>query len=177
MDVVADERSPSDPEETTLDEDTIFDLLGNERRRACLKRLQTAEGERSVRDLSQEIAGDIADASTSPEDIHNSVYISLCQSHLPKLDMADIVDYDSDAKTVSRGQAFDQIEPYLETQTPTRDHWQYYTGVSVVTTLLLAAVFGGGPRAGMYILPVLLVLHVLMAAFGLRNILDGSAQA
>lgn len=171
MDVVADERSSSNREETTLDEDTIFDLLGNERRRACLKRLQTAEGERPVRDLAREVADDVVDASTSPEDIHNSVYISLCQSHLPKLHTANIVEYDSEAKTVSRGSTFDQIEPYLETRTSTQEHWKYIIGASAVTALLLIAVFVGGPLVSIYVIPILLVLHVLLVAVGVRNLL------
>lgn len=164
--------SQSNTETTTLEEDTVFDLLGNERRRACLKRLLTIEDEIPVDQLARAVAETIADASTQPKDLQQSVYISLCQSHLPKLDRAAIIEYDSDHKTVGRGPAFDQIKPYLETPTPALETWRYYTGVSIVTVLLLAVAVGGASVVRPHVTLLLLVGHLVVSLFGISRLLD-----
>lgn len=171
MEAVVSTSKQSNPETTTLEEDTIFDLLGNKRRRASLKEIMANEGETPVSELAQEVSEEIAEGSTQPEDLQRSVYISLCQSHLPKLDGAGIVEYDSESKTVSRGPLFDQIRPYIETRTSNRQTWVIYTGVSVVTVLLLATVVANTPLVLPYVVQLLLVVHLGVTAFGIARLL------
>lgn len=171
MDVLAGMSRQSTPE-TTLDEDTVFDLLGNERRRACLKQLLTIEGETPVDELARSVAETIADASTQPKDLQQSVYISLCQSHLPKLDRAAIIEYDSDRKTVGRGPTFDQVKPYLETRRSVADSWRYYTGLSILTVLLLAVGVVGASFVRPYLTLLLLVGHLGVSIFGISRLLE-----
>lgn len=172
MEAVVGKSNRSNPETTMLEEDVIFDLLGNKRRRACLKEILTREGEIPVSELAEKVAEDIAEKSTPPEDLQRSVYISLCQSHLPKLDGKSIVEYDSESKTVSRGPLFDQIKPYIRTRTSRRQTWLVYTGVSVATVLLLATVIVNTPFVLPYVVQLLLVVHLGVTAFGIVRLLN-----
>lgn len=172
MNVVVGTEGESNSNTTTLEEDTVFDLLGNERRRASLKYLLAIENEIPVDELAREVAEHIADASTQPKDLQQSVYISLCQSHLPKLDRAAIVEYDSDRKIVSRGPTFGQIKPYLETRTQALRAWRYYTSVSVATVVLLAVVLVSASVVHPYLTLVVLVGHLGVSAFGISRLLS-----
>lgn len=96
----------------TIDEDAVYDILSNERRRRCLKLLSGSDEQWEVSQLSEQVATDIADTDADADDIYDSVYISLCQTHLPKLDEADLVVYDSTAKTVTSGPAMEALHRY-----------------------------------------------------------------
>ena len=161
----------SNPETTSLEEDTVFDLLGNERRRASLSHLLTSDEKTPVNELARSVAGEVTDGSTESEDLEHSVYISLCQSHLPKLDRADVIEYDSDVKTVRRGPAFDQVGPYLDRQPSSPHGWRFLTVASVVTVLLLTLVVVDLPLAQPLFEQVLLVIHLAMSAFGISHLL------
>ncbi|MDS0282635.1 DUF7344 domain-containing protein [Haloarcula onubensis] len=102
----------SSPTSSTIDETTVYEILSNERRRRCLKLLVDSDDVWAVRQLSERIAADVAGPSGSADDIYDSVYISLCQTHLPKLDDADLVVYDATAKTVTVGPAADALRRY-----------------------------------------------------------------
>ncbi len=91
-----------------LEDDALFDLLGNDRRRACLRYLRTAHPDATV-DVA-EVAECIAGHGASGDDAtKRSVYATLCQTHLPKLDARDVVDYDPSDKTVTTGPAFERV--------------------------------------------------------------------
>lgn len=170
MEVAVGQLIQSNPE-TTLEEDTVFDLLGNERRRASLKRLIDVDGETPVGELARDVAADIGPESPPPEDVQRSVYISLCQSHLPKLDRASIVEYDADVKTVKPGPAFAAVEPYLETSPAQRDPWGQYLVVSLGTVLVLAGAIALGPSFTTPLLVVLLLVHLGVSGFGVYRLL------
>jgi len=89
--------------EAALSEERLFDPPGNERRRSCLQCLAAIGGETTVQELASDVARRVSDEETSPDDIRDSVYISLCQNHLPKLADAGVVGYDSAEKTVGPG--------------------------------------------------------------------------
>lgn len=100
-------KSDSSP---SLDE--VVNLLGHGRRRAVLEELaETNQRRISVADLAEDIAcaeyGCLPSELTS--DQRKRVYIALLQSHLPPLDDADIVAYDSDAKVVTQGPQFEYL--------------------------------------------------------------------
>lgn len=89
------------PPEATIDLDTIFDVLSVDRRRWALILI----AERETTDI-----GTIADHIAATENNKPSenvagperkrVYIALHQTHLPKLDQADIIDWDEDRGTI-----------------------------------------------------------------------------
>lgn len=81
--------------------DDVCRLLANERRRHALECLKSHEGSLSVGELADEVAAREADESPPPSGKRRSVYTSLAQIHLPKLDEFGAVEYDADAQEVA----------------------------------------------------------------------------
>jgi predicted transcriptional regulator len=122
------EGEGDDGAEATLSRSEIHDVLRNERRRLVLERLW-ADGSETVRELSEQIGAVEAGETPPPRNVRQSVYVSLHQTHLPKLDDLGIVVYDDDAKEVSlaaraadlerytpRGADDDAVRPWSELQ-------------------------------------------------------------
>ena len=80
------ESSPGD-----LEAVEIHDVLSNERRQMVIDRLRESEGTLSARDLSEFIAERETGESPPPRNIRQSAYVSLHQTHLPKLDELGLV--------------------------------------------------------------------------------------
>jgi len=130
------ESSPGD-----LEAVEIHDVLSNERRQMVIDRLRESEGTLSARDLSEFIAERETGESPPPRNIRQSAYVSLHQTHLPKLDELGIVEYDESEKTVTLDEAASrEVGVYMETVPKYGISWsEYYFGVSVLGLLLLAA--------------------------------------
>lgn len=58
-------------------------------------------GQVSIRELSDEVARE--------DDSRQSVYVALCQSHLPKMDRHSVVSYDQDDGEVASGENFETV--------------------------------------------------------------------
>ena len=97
-----------------LDEREIHEMLGNDRRRLALEALREGGGEESVRTLSEQIAAHETGEDPPPKNKRQSVYVSLHQTHLPKLDELDIVEYDPEERDVSLGERVEEVEVYME---------------------------------------------------------------
>lgn len=82
----------------------IFDALSNDRRRVVLAALAEEPGPVEVPEVSRTVAAREAGTSreTVPEERIGRVHLSLRHAHLPKLDAAGLVRYDSDRGTVER---------------------------------------------------------------------------
>ena len=135
-----------------LDEDQIYHLLQNERRRNVLRYLHDVDGQVSMRDIAEQVAAwennCTVQAITSDE--RQRVYIPLYQSHLPKLDEEGIIEYNKSRGTVEKTQMADVLYDYLEPATVTADdgedesdddqtRWErYYLGASGIGAALLA---------------------------------------
>ncbi len=129
---------------TTADSDLapvdIHDVLSNERRQLILRFLREAGGLLTARELSERIAEVETGESPPPRNIRQSAYVSLHQTHLPKLDELDIVEYDQSAKTVQLNDRAKQVSVYLETVPRYGISWsEYYLGVALLGLLLVAA--------------------------------------
>ena len=99
-----------------LEEGTVFHLLGNDRRREVI--LEATKNETiSVSELADNIATKEAQDGTSPEELYKSVYVSLQQTHLPKLAAEEIIRYEPDTKTIRPGPRLDDIEIYIDRDT------------------------------------------------------------
>jgi len=124
----------------------IHDVLSNERRQLILTFLREAGGVLSARELSERIAEVETGESPPPRNIRQSAYVSLHQTHLPKLDELGIVDYDQSAKTVRLNDRAKQVSVYMETVPKYGISWsEYYLAVSVLGLLLVAAAEFGVP--------------------------------
>lgn len=129
-----------------LERTQIHDVLRNDRRRLVLERLQNGDTEETVRDLSEYIASVETGESPAPRNIRQSVYVSLHQTHLPKLDSLGIVTYDSDAKKVKLAGNAGEVTVYLEVVPKYGLSWgEYYFGLSLLALAVLVASWVGVP--------------------------------
>lgn len=116
---IADASLPDDTEpdaSTDLAPSELFHLLQSDRRREAVRRLREIDGETSLGTLAEEIAA--AEAGVAVEQLSSDqrrrVYISLYQSHLPKLAEASLIEYDPDRGTVRPRDALGVFDPYLD---------------------------------------------------------------
>ncbi len=101
--------SAADPTHLTTEE--LYDALANDRRRACVREIAAREGWVNVNDVAEAIAEREAEGEPPSAD---SIYISLIQVHMPKLDEYDIVAYDDDDQIVIPDEAFAETIDCLE---------------------------------------------------------------
>nr|WP_303648663.1 hypothetical protein [Haloarchaeobius litoreus] len=115
--------------------------MSNQRRRLVLKELRRNGGNSTLRELSESIAAEETGESPPPRNIRDSVYASLHQTHLPKLDGLDIVEYDSNTKSVSLTDLADELVPYTTVMSTTGLPWyQHYLvlGLAAMATVIAA---------------------------------------
>lgn len=111
-----------------------------------LEYLWDKEQQTSLRDVVEWIATVEADESPPPKNVRNSVYVSLHQTHLPKLDDAGIIDYDKDRKTIVLREAARDVDVYMEVITKYGITWSaYYLGLALLTLLVVVAADLGVP--------------------------------
>ncbi|MFQ3319674.1 MAG: putative transcriptional regulator [Natronomonas sp.] len=150
-----------------LDEGDIHDVLGNDRRRLAIEVLRERDGTGAVRDLAEVVAARETGESPPPRDKRQSVYVSLHQTHLPKLDDLGIVEYDADSKAVRLRDRVKEVEVYMEVVPQYGLSWgEFYFGLGVLGVLSIIAVLIGVPGisgVGMSLLAGTFFL-VLMAA-------------
>jgi hypothetical protein len=123
-----------------ITEGEIHELLRNSRRRRVLKQLQERVGVVTVRALAEVIAELETGESPPPRRIRDSVYNSLHQTHLPKLDAYGVVDYDTDRKTVALRREVRQVDLYMEVVTKYGITWaEYYQRLLLLALLVILA--------------------------------------
>ena len=137
----------------------IHDILRNERRRRAIECL-LEDGSVTVRDLSEKIAEMETGESPPPCDARKSVYVTLHQNHLSKLEEADIIRYDS-----NEVKAGDRIEELREYVTDGREVARWAEACASVSLLGILAV--GIATLG---LPVVAGLVSLLSVFFLAVI-------
>lgn len=103
--------SDDDATAESADLDVVFSVLRNSRRRRILRYVDR-EGSTTLGELATHIAAienGIEERAVS-SDQRKLLYVSLYQSHLPKLGDAGCIDYDSDRGTV---EPTDRVDEYL----------------------------------------------------------------
>lgn len=137
----------AESEDAELEESEIHDVLRNDRRRLTLDALQRTDREvLPVRDLSEEIAARETGEDPPPRDKRQSVYVSLLQTHLPKLDQLGIIAYDEDEKAVHLRDRVQEVEVYMEVVPAYELSWgEFYVGLGVLGLLAAAAMLVGVP--------------------------------
>jgi hypothetical protein len=103
---------------TSIEKDDAFHILQNSRRRAVLRYLVAHDEEERfvMRDLAEEVAAWEHDTTVQQlvSDERQRVYIALYQSHLPKLDDHDIIEYNQSRGVVEPTELVDALAPYLD---------------------------------------------------------------
>jgi len=111
----------------SIEPQEVHDILRNDRRRNVIKQLQSQLEPLSLRVLSERIAEIETGDSPPPSNVRASVYNSLHQTHLPKLDD------NKDRKTVKLREPAREVDLYMEVVTPYGVTWaSYYRTLGVV---------------------------------------------
>jgi hypothetical protein len=97
---------------------TVCELISNARRRAVIEHVAALDADEDVGmgDLARTIAGeehDIPPATVSAEQ-RKTVYVSLLQNHLPKLDAASVVAWNDRSGMVAHGECVDSLAGLVE---------------------------------------------------------------
>lgn len=144
--------------------DEVFDLLSNERRRHVLQRLRTVEEPITVTELAELVAA--TENDVAPDELTDKqrkrVYVSLYQTHVPKLADAGVVDYDEDDSTAiltTRGEALTEYFAPSTTSDESYPWPAHYAGLAVLGLVGVAVwtVFPGVPLVAVTVGLVLLV--------------------
>ncbi|MFC6751927.1 DUF7344 domain-containing protein [Halorubrum tibetense] len=98
-----------------MDPDRAFNAIANSRRRRVLLSLSQSHGATTAGDLAVEIAAieNAIDPSRIGSNERTSVYISLTQAHLEKLDQSGAIAYDDRSKTVTPTDATEPLAEYI----------------------------------------------------------------
>ena len=109
------DSSPTTSLAIPMDPAAVFDAISNSRRRRTILSLSRTIGEHTVGDLSVEIAA--IENEIDPSEVRcndrTSVYISLIQRHLEKLDECGAIEYDERSKTVAPTGATEALAEYI----------------------------------------------------------------
>ena len=130
--------------EFDITEETIFYILGNQRRRLVVYVLKEESGGEGVEvgTLARRISAWENDVPGSEVDYSDrkSVYTSLQQHHLPEMDEAGIIDFDEREGVVSTTNMADEFTVYLEIVNSKDIPWHgYYLGLGAIGGSLLVA--------------------------------------
>jgi len=100
------------PHSDALSEDRIFTLLSMGRRRALLRAVDRAGGEATVGEVTATLATAEHGYDTAASE-RKTVYVSLHQTHIPRLVEAGVLEHDAEAKTVRLTDRADVLLAYL----------------------------------------------------------------
>lgn len=147
----------------TLEASQIHDILRNDRRRLAIKCLRENGGMLTVRDLSEDVATRETGEAPAPRDKRRSVYVSLHQTHLPKLDDLGIVSYDTDSKEVRLRDRAAEITTYMEVIPRYGITWaEYYLILGILGFGTVLAASTGTPLLGALGAPVVATVYLLI---------------
>ncbi|MDR5657347.1 hypothetical protein RH831_09155 [Halodesulfurarchaeum sp. HSR-GB] len=148
-----------------LPEPEIHDVLRNERRRAALQCLRERAGEAHINELTNAIVHREAGPETDTKSLKQSVYSSLHQTHIPKLEAADVVAYDEDANVVRLTTNSREVDRYFRLRPAHGISWGEYYQLFAVTSLLVTLLveIEVGVFAAIDPLPVLTLALVVLA--------------
>ncbi|WP_353634844.1 hypothetical protein ABSL23_04295 [Halobacterium sp. NMX12-1] len=136
----------ADDSDGTLPEADIHDVLRNDRRRMVIELLGDADEPVTARELSEAVAARETGEDPPPRDVRQSVYISLQQTHLPKLSDLGIVEYDEQTKEVRPAEHAPAVGVYMEVVPKYGLSYAEFCGsLGVLGALLVAAAEVGVP--------------------------------
>lgn len=126
-----------------LSKSDIFGVLQNDRRR-CVLEILRIKGSQSVRSLSEEIARMESETDKPKSSVRKSIYVSLLQTHIPKMESLGIVAYNREQDIVELLPASRDFDIYMETVKKGDIPWsQFYLGLSMLAILGSLTIFAG----------------------------------
>jgi len=126
--------------ERSLSQDLVYDILSSPRRRYVLYYLRQVDEPIELTALAEQVAAweNETDPDALTDQERKRVYVSLYQTHIPKLDDAEIVEYDKDEGTVALAKGTTAIDEFLQQSTTDTPWQQIYLAIAAVGTVLLA---------------------------------------
>ncbi len=157
---------------SVLSEVEVYQVLSNARRREALAELWTQSEAFPLRELSERIAATESGERPAPRAHRESVYNTLHQTHLPKMDDLGLVVYDPDRKLVSARPEARHLGRYMDVTTRAGVTWgEYYRALGVVglfaTVASLASLPGFAAVDPLVPATVFLVCFAVSAAYQL----------
>ena len=126
-----------------LSKSDIFGVLQNDRRRLMLELLRN-QGSQSVRSLSEEIARIESQNEEPKRGVRKSIYVSLLQTHIPKMESLGIVAFDKEQGMVELLPASQDFDIYMENVKKRDIHWsKFYLGLSIFAAVSTLLIFTG----------------------------------
>jgi DNA-binding transcriptional ArsR family regulator len=125
--------------DTSLSQDIVFELLSSPRRRYILYHLRQTNEPVELTTLAEQVAAweNETDVDNITEQERKRVYVSLYQTHIPRLDEAGVIVYDKDSGMVSLSSQAKEIDNYLDSTEETFS-WQWgYLLLAVVSGTVL----------------------------------------
>jgi DNA-binding transcriptional ArsR family regulator len=156
------------PDTDTLSPDEAFDILSNRRRRYALHYLSDHPEGETLQELARQLAAweNEIEVEEVTKKQQKRVYVSLYQTHVPKLESAGVIEHDDDSGLLTLTGRADDVTTYLRDDTERTEDWYLYyfalVGASVVLmglSILEVSVFAALSPA--------LVGLVVVLAFGL----------
>ncbi|WP_330631901.1 DUF7344 domain-containing protein [Halocatena halophila] len=155
----------------SLSQDTVFDLLSSPRRRYVLHYLRSESSGIELTNLADHVAAWEYDTTVDSlsEQQRKRAYVSLYQTHVPKLEEAGIVTYDSDSGRVELTSSSKTIEKYLPAEDGPEIPWELvYPSMTVVCVLLFAV---GTIETGPFsLVPVTAVGVLILLVFAVTSL-------
>lgn len=126
----------------TLPQDVAFDILSNARRRFVLQSLQDSSNGVDLSDLAAELAA--TENGVSREELTSKqrkrAYVSLYQTHIPKMEDAGVIEYDQDAGVVHSTGHVEELSLYFREPTSPPPWHLIYGSIAVVGLVAYLAV-------------------------------------
>lgn len=126
--------------ESELSQDVVFDILSNPRRRYVLYHLRSTGEPVQLTDLAEKIAAweNDVDPDEITDDERKRVYVSLYQTHVPRLAEAGFISYDKQSGMISPADRTARIDKYLESPDEKWPWQSIYLGLAAVSAAVLA---------------------------------------
>jgi hypothetical protein len=161
---------PMVEEESELSRDQMFDILSSSRRRYTLYYLRQQREPVQLTDLAEELAA--WENDTTVEELSSQarkrVYVSLYQTHAPKLQEAGLITYDADTGEIALREDAPGVEPFISNSDDDSKWYQYYGAVALLNAILLLVAIAGVPPLsaisplviGLFVISSFLVLSI-----------------
>jgi DNA-binding transcriptional ArsR family regulator len=161
-----------DTEIEGLSDDEIFYILSNQRRRYVLYYLKQHSGPVELMEVVDQMAAweEGVSVDAVPEQAQKRAYVALYQTHIPKLEEAGLVEYDSDSGILSLSDTSRDLDRYIGTNGESDDareepRWYlFYIGLVVANSALLGAVVSGVLPLDLSVANGITILSILVLA-------------
>ena len=149
----------------------VFDILSNDRRRHAVHYLLSRDGGAEIGELSEQIAAWENDEHIEQvsSDERRRVYVSLHQTHLPRMDEAGVLQYENSRDTIELTERGESLRVYMEIVEGDEIPWsEFYLGLSALSASLLAALWMDA--ALLSLVPDLAWMCVIVLLFSVTSI-------